>query len=460
MSACTYRPSKSSLSARLLLRRGNFAPARETGSTLAIALIASGVLFAGSIGLAIAGSAARESSARQYLSRQAQDVAEAGLTITLEKLNGIYRYLLVRNLANWSSTSLVATQICPNARTDFANMPTSGTISSSGGGTFGSYSISSYTFSGSPYYGGTGILSVTGKVNQSGRTAATSTVTASIQVVPKNCGGTITTPPTTSGFPGLIGLGVSLGNNDIYGTVNGNILCMTCTGTTQAQLSSQVNQLSQSTVNGSLFGGSIPLPPIPSTPSNFPATGEDIKSTKTYTSGTSNGGFCVTPTNENVTYCRIKSINLKSSDTLTFVGTSTTPMRVYIDEDVSMSGNSRIIHNGSPENLAIFGHAADSNSSNDQQFVLNGGSTATSAFIYMPDGCVGINGGSSNPDLIGAIWAKQYGETCGSSSNNGDILIPDGMGGLLTNTLGDTYNVSIRDFAAAGIKSWSVSTGS
>ena len=94
--------------------------------------------------------------------------------------------------------------------------------------------------------------------------------------------------------------------------------------------------------------------------------------------------------------------------------------------------------------------------------VISGGSAAVNAFVYMPDACVGINGGSTSPDLRGGIWANRYGGGgsggCGSSSNNGDIQIPDDMGGLLTNSLGDSFNVSIRDFAGAGITAWSSST--
>ena len=423
-------------------------------------LVAAGILLIGGLGLAMAGSAARSGSARQYQGRVAQDVAEAGVTITLEKLNSTYRYLLVRNLADWSSTSLNPTQICPGANTNFAAMPTSGSVADGSNQSVGQYTVSSYQFNGNAYYGGTGTLKVRGEVRDSGGgVLARSIITTTIQVVPKNCGGRITTPPTTSGFPGLIGNTINLGGNDVIGQINGNILCLSCTGTTQAQLSGEIGQGPQSIVNGTLFAGSIPLPPIPEPPAGLTATGPTITTTTTFTSGSTNNGACVV--SNGITHCRIASVTLSGSRTLTFV-TTAGPMRVYFDGDLSLSGQATIAHSGSAQNLVFFGLAPDQNSAYRQTFVVNGGSSAVNAFIYMPDACVGINGGSTSPDLRGSIWANRYGGGgsggCGSSSNNGDIQVPDDFGGLLTDSLGDSFNVSIRDFAGAGITAWSSST--
>lgn len=433
---------------------------RTAGFVLPTTLVAAAILLVGCIGLAIGGSATRAGSARQYQARLAQDVAEAGLTITLDKLNSTYRYLLVRNLNSWSSASLNPTQICPGASTNFAAMPTSGSIRDSSSNRIGNYTVTAYDFNGNAYYGGTGTLKVKGEISDSsGSVLASSIITTGIQVVPKNCGGRITTPPTTSGFPGLIGSTINLGGNDVTGQINGNILCLSCTGTSQAQLSSEIGQGPQSVVNGTLFAGSIPLPPIPQPPATLPNTGVVITTTTTFTAGQSNGGACVVVSG--VTYCRIASVNLSGSQSLTF-NTSSGPMRVYFDGDLSLSGQAAIAHSGSPQNLVFFGLPADQNAGYQQTFVISGGSSAVNAFVYMPDGCVGINGGSTSPDLRGGIWANRYGGGgsggCGSSSNNGDIQVPDDMGGLLTTSLGDSFNVSIRDFAGAGITAWSSST--
>lgn len=433
---------------------------QQAAFVLPTTLVAAAILLMGCIGLAMAGSATRSGSARQYQARLAQDVAEAGLTITLDKLNSTYRYLLVRNLSSWGSTNLIPTQICPGASTNFAAMPTSGTIRDSSNNSIGVYTVTDYTFNGNLYYGGTGTLKVRGQISDAaGSVIASSIITTGIQVVPKNCGGRITTAPTTSGFPGLIGSTINLGGNDVTGQINGNILCLSCTGTSQAQLSAEIGQGTQSVVNGTLFAGSIPLPPIPQPPTTLTNTGVTITNTTTLTAGQTNGGACVVESG--ITYCRIASVSLSGSKSLTF-NTSSGPMRIYFDGDLNLSGQAVIAHSGSPQNLVFFGLPADQNSNYRQTFVVSGGSSAVNAFVYMPDGCVGINGGSTSPDLRGGIWANRYGGGgsggCGSSSNNGDIQVPDDMGGMLTNSLGDSFNVSIRDFAGAGITAWSSST--
>jgi menaquinone-dependent protoporphyrinogen IX oxidase len=52
--------------------------------------VAAAILLVGCIGLAMVGAATQAGSARQYQSRLAQDVAEAGVTVTLDKLNSTY----------------------------------------------------------------------------------------------------------------------------------------------------------------------------------------------------------------------------------------------------------------------------------------------------------------------------------------------------------------------------------
>jgi hypothetical protein len=430
------------------------------GFVLPTTLVAAAILLVGCIGLAMVGAATQAGSARQYQSRLAQDVAEAGVTVTLDKLNSTYRYLLVRDLNEWSSATLYPTRICPGASTNVSAMPTSGIIQDSGNDSIGTYVVSSYDFNGSTYYGGTGTLKVRGEIsNAAGAVVASSIITTRIQVVPKNCGGRITTPPTTSGFPGLIANTINLGGNDVTGQINGNILCLSCTGTSQAQLSEQIGQGTQSVVNGTLFAGSIPLPPIPQPPSTLSNNGVTVSESTTFTAGQSNGGACVV--DNGITYCRIARVTLHDTQRLEF-DTSSGPIWVYFDGDLTLSGQAVIAHGGSPQNLVFFGLPADQNPGYRQTFVISGGSSAVNAFVYMPDACVGINGGSTSPDLRGGIWSNHYGGGgsggCGSSSNNGDIQIPDDMGGLLTDSLGDDFNVSIRDFAGAGTTAWSTST--
>jgi hypothetical protein len=245
---------------------------------------------------------------------------------------------------------------------------------------------------------------------------------------------------------------ISLGNADVLGTISGNILCLLCKSTTASTLANEVNQGPNSIVNGNIFGGQIPLPPIPAPPALTPSTGPAINNSQTFTAGSVNNGACLV--SSGTTFCRISSVNLNGGNkTLTF-NTTAGPMRVYVSGNFNVSGNARMIHTGTPDKLSIFGNPADSISTNDQSVILSGGSSAINAFIFMPDANVGINGGSSTPDLLGAIWSKTFG-VAGSSSNNADIQVPDGMGGLLTDSLGDSFNISIRDYSAAGTSYWS-----
>jgi hypothetical protein len=286
----------------------------------------------------------------------------------------------------------------------------------------------------------------------SGATVSRSVVTHHLDVRPKNCGGTINSPPTTSGFPGLTGGSINLGNADVLGDVNGNILCTACAGINIAQ---EINKLPGSTVNGNLFSGALPLPPIPEPPPGLPAPSAsmDITSSTTISSGSDNNGRCIVVAP--VTSCRINNIDLQGGNaSLTFNTSPGEQIRVYLSGSIQLSGQQRIIHGGTSSQLSIFGNPADSDNSNDQSITLNGGANAINAFIYLPDGNVGVNGGSSTPDFRGAIWAKSFGVGT-SNSNRIDIRIPDDMGRQLQDTLGDSFNVSIRDFTAAGTSFWS-----
>lgn len=426
---------------------------KPNGFSLPVIVGASIIILVGSLGLALAASNAREGSSRQYQNKVALQIAEAGAALTLEKLNSTYRYLLVEPLLSWGNPNLIPTTLCPGATTSFSSMPTNGNVTKSDGATLGSYTIESYTYTGSKFYGGTGKLRVKGLLkDQNGNTKATSVISQHINIQPKNCGGLFNAPPTSSGFPGLVGGSISLGNADVLGTISGNILCLSCTSTTAAGLANEVNQGPNSVVNGNIFGGQIPLPSIPAPPTSTPTTGPAVNNSATFTAGSNNNGACLV--SSGTTYCRISSVDLNGGNkTLTF-NTLAGPIRVYVSGSFKVSGNARIIHTQTPDKLIIFGNPADSISANDQTVVLSGGSSAINAFIFMPDANVGINGGSSTPDLLGAIWAKTFG-VAGSSSNNADIQVPDGMGGLLTDSLGDSFNISIRDYAAAGTSYWS-----
>lgn len=125
------------------------------------------------------------------------------------------------------------------------------------------------------------------------------------------------------------------------------------------------------------------------------------------------------------------------------------PVYLYVSGNIRFSGSASIIHTGSPELLRIYGNAADpNNATTDQQFTLNGGASTSNLFIYAPDASLGINGGSSKPDINGAVWVKTWN---GSSSNNTEIRIPDNMPTLLG---GVFTGAGIQTYTNSPISSW------
>ena len=74
----------------------------------------------------------------------------------------------------------------------------------------------------------------------------------------------------------------------------------------------------------------------------------------------------------------------------------------------------------------------------------------------MPDACAGINGGgSADPNILGSIWAREYGA---SSSNAGNMRVPDDMGSQVCIKFGINFCVGIREYATRGSNRWTLLT--
>ncbi|MGH8000957.1 MAG: DUF7305 domain-containing protein, partial [Brasilonema sp.] len=178
-----------------------------------------------------------------------------------------------------------------------------------------------------------------------------------------------------------------------------------------------------SIIDGKIFVTDPQLPPVPTAPTGATDLGT-INSSRTITAGS---------------YI-VSSITLHGSETLT-INSSGGPVRLYVTGDISITGSAELVHNGTLDQFAIFGLPDDGNNVNAQQFTLNGGSTATNVFIYAPDAQVGINGGSSNPDIQGAVWAREWN---GSSSNNAEIAVPRNI----AQSLGSAFGVGFQNAGA------------
>jgi len=442
---------------------------------------------------------------RQEQARQAREIAETGLATTIELLNRKYSYLLINcyslsgspptpndciNTGTWSTPQLPSS-ICPGSDTTTNNFPLTKQINTPKG----RYRIEFYAYAGTKFYGGTGKLKATGeRLSSDGtRILASASVEQTFDVKPKPCDARFGDTPTSSGFPGLLGWNVRLGNNDVKGVTSGNVLCILCTvsnpsrtdGTyTQAEAETAVGALANSDVDGKIFLGKISTPDVPVFPASLKsfvtaksiinATTITAKNTPTTSAATSNNsGMCATDTSAPpITHCLIQGINLQGQNLLT-VDSTAGPVRLYVSGTISASGQAGINHAGEPGRLGVFGNpiSSDSRCSSDPSFsnqtvTLAGTSKPSKAaglFAYFPCAKMGINGGAQataqctsdgecgGGDIYGALWTKIWE---GSASNQAQLVVPKDMGSQLLENFGTSFAISIRDYVALGINSW------
>jgi hypothetical protein len=477
----------------------------DNGFILPLVIILGLILAVGGFTMLARSFAGLFGATRQEQARQAREIAETGLATTIELLNRKYSYLLINcysrsgspptpndciNTGTWSSPQLPSS-ICPGSDTATANFPLEQEINTPKG----RYRIEFYAYAGTQFYGGTGKLKATGeRLSSDGtRILASASVEQTFDVKPKPCDARFGDPATSSGFPGLLGWNVSLGNNDVKGVTSGNVLCILCTvanpsksdGTyTQAEAETAVGALANSDVDGQIFLGKISTPDVPIFPASLTAyvSAKSISNTTTITASSTpttstatstNGGMCATDTStQPITHCLISSINLQGQKVLT-VDTTAGPVRLYVSGDISASGQAGIYHAGDSGRLGLFGNpiSSDARCSSDPSFTnqtvtLAGTSKPTKAaglFAYFPCSRMGINGGAQataectpdgecgGGDVYGALWTKTWN---GSSSNQAQLVVPKDMASQLLENFGTSFAISIRDYVALGINSW------
>jgi len=447
----------------------------ESGFILPLIIIVGLIIGAGLMALSARTFTSLIGSIRQGQSREAREIAESGAAIILKELNRNYPYLLIedcevtsrigtptcdgRKEKSAGGSFIYRTSICPKS-----DAPPQNILSKLAGftpGNKGRYRLISYQFTGDQHQGGTARIRVQGEkiLTPNGNEAirASADIDQELSVLPKNCNVPVNTPSEQSGFPGLLAEKISLGNNDIFGDVNGNVLCTTCDpNQSRAQLAAAMGLQNNGNVDGNLFGGQIAMPPVAPFPSNAPINPQPalsaIDGTFTLDAGSSNGGRCFTDA-QSITHCKISSITLKGSETLTVNTSGNSRIQLYVDEDITIGGNTSLIHSGSPSALAIFGKPRSTSSTCSQNVTIGGGGSTINVFFFMPDACLGINGGSGTPDIQGAVWTREY---KGSNSNNADIRVPDNMGSIIFTSFGSGYALGIREFAALGTNRWTL----
>lgn len=336
----------------------------------------------------------------------------------------------------------------------------------------GNYEIKAYRYrdpDGSPRTGDEiGTLLVEGK-----QAGAESQVQVSMPIVQNAVAGS---------FAGLYASNsISLGNNDILKVTGGsgsaaNVICKDCVvppsgcsgGTpTPAGLNSVVGRGPNSEIDGNIIIGDPQLPPVPTAPTTACSAtsgpncsinigsittddkplprSEDVAARATWLK--SNPTQWPASTASAPHHYVVSSISLSGKEVVT-IDTTTAPVYLYVSGNVSFGGGSSLAHSGTPDRLRLYGNPADANNSNDQSITISGGSSTSNMFIFAPDATVGINGGSGDPDIQGAVWAKTWN---GSSSNNAEIRVPDNMPTLLG---GSFSGVGMQAYGSSAPTNW------
>ena len=459
----------------------SFAHSNEEGFLLPLVVVIGFILSIGGMTLIARSFSGLYGSIRQEQSRQAKELAEAGLARTTERLNREYNYLLINcyaesgsppspndcvNTGTWSAPELPSS-ICPEAESSADNMVLEESISDFNG----RYRVGYYSYRGTQFYGGTGKLKVIGErlSDDQSRIFATSAVEMSFDVKPKPCDARFGDAATSSGFPGLMAKRIDLGNNDVEGELSGNILCTDCD--TSIDQRDAIGAKNNGVIDGNIYIGPIDQPPVPTYPSDLTSITTPLSINNTSTSivgGDSSTYQNACQSDGSITHCVVSDITLSGNGKELTLDTTDQPIFLYVSGDVTISGGGsgiKHIRSGSIASdedfsrVGLFGVPV-SNCSNDvpqtddpQQTLRMGGISGdyTKLFAYLPCGEVEIMGAPGGPALTGALWAWDYD---GSSSNVARLTVPDNAGSILFESMGASFSLSVRDYVALGVNSW------
>ena len=458
---------------------------KDDGFILPLVLIVTLILVAGLMASTTRAWLGLTGAVRQSQARSAREVAEAGLSQLIEALNRNHAHLLVVDKDNWDDPPLFSA-ICANA--------TSGVPAITGSiGSNGKYTLKSYNFNGSPFYGGKADIRMRGEIlKRDNSTAAAAIVEQTVEIKAKSCDTSFDEPTTTSGFPGLLAQTVDMGGNDLKGRLSGNLLCMQCldnipnkcsvTNSTPLEDYTAADKIcvvggnqNQTEVDGDVYLSPIDLPPVPTPPlsmNDLYNNPPDITSSATIIAGSNNSsdllnGACRVAS-DGITHCVVNNIDLSGQTKLT-VDTTNGPIRIYVDGDtVDFRGKSGMQHDPSSapsSNFGFFGRPIDpTDQLDDQTVILRGRANTNNMWAFFPDASLGIKGGAGDDvncdstgectggDIYGAVWGKNWGESNGTGAQ---IAVPADMGQQLYNNYGTSYGIGMKDYVAIGVSKWS-----
>ena len=382
----------------------------------------------------------------------------------------------------------------------------------------GTWRLEKYTFFGNPFTGGRGEIQVRGtRTNKQGTAMASTVIEHSVQVEAKPCSKTLTEDFDGSAFPGLLAQEISMGQSDVVGGGSANIYCTTCTNTSDLYKNNHnAEGHKNSVVDGSIYTGEITLPPVPTFPSHLRSAVEPgdlhtnqgtivinppsdgIGNQSFHPERTDNQGntsdvyntdsnenpntkpMCVLDHN-NAAHCLVDEIDLAGNKNLE-VNTNggTTPVRIYLSEDLKYAGQSELINiGGGSTDLAIFSTETSCTQLSSQHLSVRGGSSLQT-FIYAPCATVEIKGGSNTAscedsngnasdfdnktkatdtnnnrvctggDIWGAVWAGKY----TANAQGAEITVPQDMNDQVVSAFGEDFSIGASDFVGVGALDW------
>ena len=458
---------------------------QDKGFILPLVLIATLILGTGLMASTTRAWLGFTGTVRQSQARSAREVAEAGLAQLIETLNRNHAHLLVVDNDEWDDPPMFSA-ICANATTGVP--ATTGSI-----GNNGKYTLESYNFNGSPFYGGKADIRMRGEVlKRNNATAAAAIVEQTVEIKAKSCNTSFDEPTTTSGFPGLISQSVNMGGNDLKGRLSGNLLCMQCVDNIPNNCSVNSNtpledytvaekicvvggNQNQTEVDGDVYLSPIDLPPVPTPPSSMNDlynNPPDITSSATIKAGSTDNGELLNGAcrvaSDGITHCVVNNIDLSGQSVLT-INSSGGPVRIYVNGDtVDFKGSSGMQHvpsSAPSSNFGFFGRPIDpTDQHSDQEVILRGRANTNNMWAFFPDASLGIKGGAGDDvrcdeygectggDIYGAVWGKDWGLSNGTGAQ---IVVPADMGQQLYNNFGTSYGIGMKDYVAIGVSKWS-----
>ena len=465
----------------LKLKNKRFGNANEHGLALVIVLMVSAIAATTITAVLIRSYSSYVNGTRQSLADRAKEAAESGLNILIESLNEDHPEWLIEPYdgdGNWS-ISRTSTGGC---RESVGSNPiVEGTSNTYSDGTEGIYRLTSYTFNGNNFYGGTGSFEMEGEIRSSNnRLMASAKIYQDMSIIAKGCDAL----PGDNNDQGTIWPGIFV-QSQIKNYRN-SVAVMENTDPREAAKIICANANCQSGRWNSDYPeeptiGDIEMPTAQEPPEQVRGISvEDFEDE--VNNVTTNGDSC-----ENFTIPEDLPDNAKWQDSdgtwhVYISGTGSAsirgtrdcrepknsvrisgsdPVRLYLDGSLKIGADiwidtTEINH---AADFMILGTPTSTTTRRQNTLQIRGESPnreALKAFIWLPNGRVRFDISRRNDHLVeGAIWSKSFWIDGNSLLGEFELRLPENMPQMIYQRLGREFGIGQRDYVAQGVTSWS-----